>query len=88
MATHPPLCVVFSFDDEEPQLYMCTVQKDKILPLFANRMIVPVFEGVPDIDDEMLRKMALTAMNLLALGQPSIKQYMSATPFDDDPPQR
>jgi hypothetical protein len=48
-----------------------------------------ILDGEPDINDQFVKALALSALNLLAVGQPGIKQYISAQPepFDDEPPE-
>jgi hypothetical protein len=74
MAAHPEYGVVLTYSyDESPQLYMCTVPKSLIAPLTERRLQMPlILDSEPDINDQFVKALALSALNLLALGQPGI----------------
>ncbi len=82
MATHPPYSVVLTYDEDEQQLSVQTVDPVKLAPLLAGRLEMPILLDEFDhkIDDEFARRLGVAVLNLLALGKPGLKQYMSVTP--------
>ncbi|WP_042318890.1 hypothetical protein [Paraburkholderia caledonica] len=80
MAKHQPYDVVLSYTNDPKQLVVHTVEVAKLAPLLAERMELPVWdEGDSTIDDEFARRLGVAMLNLIALGQPGIKQYMRVT---------
>lgn len=80
MAKHKPHSAALSYIESPRQLLVHTVDAAKLGPLVAGRMHLPVWD-VPDpkIDDEFARRFGVGMLNLIALGQPDIEQFMSVT---------
>ena len=78
MAKHPPYSVVLSYDENRQQLIAYTIEPSMLAPLLAGRMgVVLADEDDFKLDDEFARQLGVGMLNTIALGQPSIKQYMS-----------
>ncbi|MFM0627169.1 hypothetical protein [Paraburkholderia xenovorans] len=80
MAKHPPYSVVLSYDENLQQLIAHTIEPDVLAPLLAGRMgVVLADEDDFKLDDEFARQLGVGMLNTIALGQPSIKQFMSVS---------
>jgi hypothetical protein len=81
MAKHPPYSVVLTYSEDRQQLTVQTVDPAKLAPLVAGKIEMPILLDEYDfkLDDEFARRLGVAMLNLIALGQPDIKQYMSAT---------
>jgi hypothetical protein len=82
MATHPPYSVVLTYAQDRQMLTVQTVDPTKLAPLVAGKIEMPIiFEDFDfKLDDEFARRLGVAMLNLIALGKPEIKQYMSVTP--------
>ncbi|MFT4063441.1 hypothetical protein [Paraburkholderia sp.] len=82
MATHPPYSVVLSYDEHQQKFSVQTADPAKLVPLLAGKLDMPILLDEFDyrIDDEFARRLGVAMLNLLALGKPDLKQYMSVTP--------
>ncbi|PTB18260.1 hypothetical protein C9I57_24075 [Trinickia symbiotica] len=82
MANHPPYSVVLTYDESEGKFNVQTVDPAKLAPLLAGRLEMPILLDEFDykVDDEFARRLGVAMLNLIALGKPELKQYMSVTP--------
>ncbi|TKC89424.1 hypothetical protein FAZ69_10810 [Trinickia terrae] len=81
MAAHPPYSVVLTYAEDRQRLTVQTVDPAKLAPLVAGKIEIPILLDEYDfkLDDEFARRLGVAMLNLIALGQPDIKQYMSVT---------
>ncbi|HYS63774.1 MAG TPA: hypothetical protein VEN30_08155 [Paraburkholderia sp.] len=81
MANHPPYCVVLTYIEDRQEFALQAVDRVRPAPLVAGQFEVPILLDEHDfkLDDEFARGLGATMLNLIALGQPDIKQYMSVT---------
>jgi hypothetical protein len=78
MANHPPYSVVLTYNEDLQQLVVHTIDPSRLAPLVAGRMgVVMADEQDFKLDDEFARQLGVGMLNTIALGQPSIKQYMT-----------
>lgn len=79
MANHPPYSVVLSFTGDSFDVR--AVEKEKIAASIADSLAIPILLDEFDykLDDEFARRLGVVMLNLIALGQPDIKQFMSVT---------
>jgi hypothetical protein len=82
MATHPPYSVVLTYDDDQQKFNVQTADPVKLAPLLAGRLEMPILLDEFDykVDDEFARRLGVAMLNLIALGKPDLKRYMSVTP--------
>lgn len=82
MATHPPYAVVLTYSEDRQSLLVQAADPAKVAPVVAGKLEMPiVLEDYGfKLDDEFARRLGVAMLNLIALGQPDIKQYMSVTP--------
>lgn len=82
MANHPPYSVVLTYDEQQAKFNVQTVDPAKLAPLLAGRLELPILLDEFDykIDDEFARRLGVAMLNMIALGKPELKQYMSVTP--------
>ncbi|MEX3690071.1 hypothetical protein AB3X91_03450 [Paraburkholderia sp. BR14263] len=82
MATHPPYSVVLSYAEDRQMFTVQTVDPAKLAPLVAGKLEMPIQLEEFDykIDDEFARRLGVAMLNLVALGKPDLKQFMSVTP--------
>jgi len=79
--------MVLSYDESLQQLIAYTVDPNVLAPLLAGRMgVVLADEHDFKLDDEFARQLGVGLLNTIALGQPSIKQYMSVSEGPIDRP--
>ncbi|MGF6837400.1 hypothetical protein QF001_001267 [Paraburkholderia youngii] len=88
MATHPPYSVVLTYTEDRQRLTVQTVDPARLAPLLAGKIEMPIFLDKYDfkLDDEFARRLGVAILNVIALGQPDIKQYMSVTQEPIDKP--
>jgi hypothetical protein len=87
MAKHPPYSVVLSYDENLQQLIAYTIEPNMLTPLLAGRMgVVLADEDDFKLDDEFARQLGVGMLNTIALGQPSIKHFMSVSEGPIDRP--
>ncbi|POR49065.1 hypothetical protein B0G62_11247 [Paraburkholderia eburnea] len=81
MANHPPYSVVLTYSEERQQLTVQTVDRNRLAPHVAGKLEMPILLDEYDfkLDDEFARRLGVAVLNLIALGQPDIRQYMSVT---------
>lgn len=81
MATHPPYSVVLTYAEDRQMFAVQTVDPAKLAPLVAGKIEMPIILEDFDfkLDDEFARRLGVAMLNLIALGKPEIKQYMSVT---------
>jgi hypothetical protein len=80
MNKHPPYSVVLTYNEDLQQLVAYAVDSTMLAPLVAGRMgVVLADEQDFILDDEFARQLGVGMLSTIALGQPSIKQYMSVT---------
>ncbi|MBR7996697.1 hypothetical protein KDX08_30045 [Burkholderia cenocepacia] len=85
MAQHPPYSIVLTFTGDNFDVQ--AVEQKKVAPVTAGALTIPIVLDDFDhkLDDEFARRLGVAMLNLIALGQPDIKQYMTVT---QDPDQR
>jgi hypothetical protein len=81
MAAHSPYSVVVSYLEDTQVLSVRAVEPVKIAPLLASKLEMPIAleEFDNKLDDEFARRLGVAMLNLIALGQPEIRQFMSVT---------
>jgi hypothetical protein len=81
MATHPPYSVVLTYAEDLQMMTAQTVDPAKLAPLVAGKLEMPILFDEFDLklDDEFARRLGVAMLNLIALGQPKIKRYVTAT---------
>jgi hypothetical protein len=81
MTNFPPCSVVVSYDEDRQWLIVQSVSRTRVAPVLAGELEVPVLLDEFDfrIDDEFVRRFGGGVLNLIALGQPDIKQYIIVT---------
>ena len=81
MATHQPYSVVLTYIEEQQMLSVRAIEPAKVAPLLAGKLEMPILLDDFDfkLDDEFARRLGVAVLNLISLGQPDIKQYMSVT---------
>jgi hypothetical protein len=82
VATHPPYSVVLTYDEDEQKFSVQTADPALLAPLLAGRLDMPILleEFGRKIDDEFARRLGVAMLNLIALGTPDLKRYISVTP--------
>ncbi|NPT55884.1 hypothetical protein [Paraburkholderia elongata] len=88
MTSFSPCSVVVTYDEDRQQLILQSVAPTRLAPLLARAVEMPILLDEFDfrLDDEFAQGLGATMLNLIALGQPGIKQYMSVTQRPDDRP--
>ena len=81
MATHPPYSVVLTYAEDRQMMIVQAVDPAKLAPLVAGKLEMPILFDEFDfkLDDEFARRLGVAMLNLIALGQHEIMQYMTAT---------
>ncbi|NML31150.1 hypothetical protein HHL14_09915 [Paraburkholderia sp. G-4-1-8] len=81
MVSHPPYSVVLTYSEENQALTVQSVDPAEVAPLVAGKIKMPILLDEHDfkIDDEFARRLGVAMLNVIALGQPDIRQYMSVT---------
>ncbi|NYH15102.1 hypothetical protein [Paraburkholderia bryophila] len=81
MAIYPPCSVVVTYDEQTQQLTLQLAEPTKLAPVLAKVFKAPILLDEFDfkLDDEFARRFGGAVLNLIALGQPAIKQYMTVT---------
>ena len=81
MATHPPYSVVLTYAEDRQMMIVQAIDPAKLAPLVAGKLEMPILFDEFDfkLDDEFARRLGVAMLNLIALGQPEIMQYMTAT---------
>jgi hypothetical protein len=88
MTKFPPCSVVITYDEDRQWLIVQSVSRARVAPVVAGELEVPVLLDEFDfrLDDEFIRRFGGGVLNLIALGQPEIKQYMTFTQHPIDRP--
>jgi hypothetical protein len=83
MANHQPYCVVISYLEDVQEFALQAVDRRKLEPLLAGKFAVPMPLEIQDfkIDDGFAQGLGATVLNMLALGQPELKQYLNLTRY-------
>ncbi|SAL55221.1 hypothetical protein AWB67_02471 [Caballeronia terrestris] len=88
--TLPIRSFVVSYDEEEEKLVVCAVNRADIDPFIAGALKAewPLSSMENQIDDKIARRLGITAFEVLALYNPSLKQHLRITPLEplDQPP--
>jgi hypothetical protein len=86
MAIDSPQSVVLTYDQDSQRLNVQLVEPLKLASLLAGKFTVPILLDDFDfrLDDEFARRLGVAMLNAIALGQPEISQYMSATQNPND----
>ncbi|SAL64368.1 hypothetical protein AWB70_05971 [Caballeronia cordobensis] len=81
MATHQPYSVALTYLEDQQMLSVRAIEPAKIAPLLTGKLELPILLDEFDfkLDDEFARRLGVAVLNLIALGQPDIKKYISAT---------
>ncbi|WP_321876101.1 hypothetical protein [Paraburkholderia bannensis] len=81
MAKHPPYSVVLTYSEDRQQLTVQTVEPSRLASLVAGNIELPILLDDYEfkLDDEFARRLGVAMLNLIALGQPDIRQYISVT---------
>ncbi|KWI36366.1 hypothetical protein WM04_06940 [Burkholderia ubonensis] len=79
MTTHPPYSVVLSFAGDHFDVQ--AVDQKRIATAIAGALNMPILMDDFDykLDDEFARRLGVAVLNLIALGQPEIKPFISVT---------
>ncbi|KWO62537.1 hypothetical protein WT98_30160 [Burkholderia territorii] len=79
MANHPQYSVVLSFTGD--QFDVQAVDPKKLAPVVTGALNMPILldDFGCKLDDEFARRLGVAMLNLIALGEPDIKQFMSVT---------
>lgn len=89
MTNYPPRSVVVTYDEDSQQLILQLADPARLASLLARTLKAPILleEFEFNLDDEFVRRLGGGLLNLIALGQPEIKQYMTYTqqPIDEPP---
>ncbi|RFU45153.1 hypothetical protein [Paraburkholderia sp. DHOC27] len=88
MASYHQRSVVVTYDEDSQQLILQLVDPAKLAPLLARTLKAPILLEEFDfkLDDEFVRRLGGGLLNLIALGQPEIKQYTTYTQHPIDEP--
>ncbi|MEX3759352.1 hypothetical protein [Paraburkholderia phenoliruptrix] len=88
MANYPPRSVVVTYDEDSQQLILQLADPVKLAPLLAGTLKAPILLEEFDfkLDDEFVRRLGGGVLNLIALGQPEIRQYTTYTQHPIDQP--
>lgn len=88
MTNFPRCSVVVTYDEDNQQLILQSVAPAKLASAVAGALKMPILLDEFDfrLDDEFVRRFGGGVLNLIALGQPDIKQYMTFTPHPIDRP--
>lgn len=80
--THPAYSVVLTYEEHRDMLTVHAVPSADLKAPTSSRLEIPILvdEFSFTLDDEFARRLGVAMLNLLALGQPDIRQYMSVTP--------
>jgi hypothetical protein len=86
MIDFPRCSVVVTYDEDRQQLILQAVDPARLAPLLAKAIEAPILLDEFDfsLDDEFVRRFGGGLLNLISLGQPELKQYMTFTPHPID----
>lgn len=82
MVRHSPYSIVLNYLEDRQMLTAHAIEPAVIAPLLSGKLEMPILLDEFDfkLDDEFARRLGVAMLNLIALGQPEIRQYMSVTP--------
>ncbi|VXC76184.1 conserved hypothetical protein [Burkholderia sp. 8Y] len=86
MANHTEKrCVVVMWSEEKRALVSYTLDVEKVLAITSRLfpLELPAADYNETFDDEFARRFGGATLNLLALSNPELKQYMKVTQSDD-----
>ncbi|MBW9108000.1 hypothetical protein [Paraburkholderia phenoliruptrix] len=87
MVKHTPYAVIVTYAEDRQQLIVQAVDPATLASSVAGKLEMPILLKECDLklDDEFARRLGVAMLNLIALGQPKIEQYMNVTqqPIDD-----
>jgi hypothetical protein len=80
--THPAYSVVLTYEEHRDRLTVHAIPSADLTALKSSRLEMPILldEFNFTLDDEFARRLGVAMLNLIALGQPDIRRYMSVTP--------
>jgi hypothetical protein len=79
--THPAYSVVLTYEEHRDMLTVHAIASEDLKAEKSTRLEMPILldEFNFTLDDEFARRLGIAMLNLIALGQPDIRQYMSVT---------
>lgn len=89
--SHMPLCsAVISYEEDIQQLILQVVEPAKLASGLAKTLRVPILLDEFDfnLDDEFVRRFGCGVLTLLALGQPVLNEFLTATRHPLERPNR
>lgn len=83
-AQRTPRCIVIAYDENTEALNVCTINREPLKKMIDAAMVVPwsLEDENFRLDDEFARKFGGLVLNLLAVHQPELKQYINVTPTE------
>lgn len=81
MPKHSPYAIIVTYVEDCQQLIVQAVDPQKLRTVVAGKLEMPIELDAFDLnlDDEFARRLGVAMLNLIALGQPVIEQYMKVT---------
>jgi hypothetical protein len=81
MVKHTPYSIIVTYAEDREQLIVQAVDPVNLAKIVAGKLEMPIVLDEFDfkLDDEFARRLGVAMLNLIALGQPKIEQYMSVT---------
>ncbi|MGA7782892.1 MAG: hypothetical protein WCA85_35010 [Paraburkholderia sp.] len=88
MTNVPPRSIVVTYDEDRQQLILQSVDPARRASLIAGAAEMPILLDEFDfrLDDEFARRFGCSVLSLIALGQPELKQYLTAAQYPLDKP--
>lgn len=88
MASHTPYSVILTCAEDQQRFIVHAVDQTRIATVTAGQLEMPILLDSFDyrLDDEFARRLGVAMLNLIALGQPDIRQYISVTQEPIDKP--
>lgn len=80
--SHMPLCsIVVSYEEDVQQLILRVVEPARLASGLAKTLRVPILLDEFDfnLNDEFVRRFGCGVLSLLALGQPALDKFLTAT---------
>ena len=85
MATPPAKrSFVLSYDENSQKLIVCSINRADIDQFIASALTVewPLSDLNFDINDEVARRLGITALSVLSIYNPSLKPHLHTTPLE------
>ena len=81
-AKHPSYSVVLTYEEHRDMLTVHGIASADLTAAKSSRLEIPILldEFNFTLDDEFARRLGVAMLNVIALGQPDIRRYMSVTP--------